>query len=73
MIYGPGQFPQKYPKLVYGDGDGTVNKRSLEGCIYWSSLQKQKVFHQVFPKADHMTILRDERVMDYISQLMKKL
>ncbi|VVC25828.1 Lecithin:cholesterol/phospholipid:diacylglycerol acyltransferase,Alpha/Beta hydrolase fold [Cinara cedri] len=73
MIYGPNQFPYKYPKLVYGNGDGTVNLRSLEGCNYWRSMQKQKVFHQVFPNADHMTILRDERVMDYIAQLLKKL
>jgi len=73
MIYGPGKFPLKYPKLQYGNGDGTVNSRSLEGCNYWSSMQKQKVFHQVFPNADHMTILRDERVMDYIAQLMEKL
>ncbi|XP_022160151.1 group XV phospholipase A2-like isoform X1 [Myzus persicae] len=73
MIFGPGKFPLKYPKLQYGNGDGTVNSRSLEGCSYWSTMQKQKVFHQVFPNADHMTILRDERVMDYISQLMEKL
>lgn len=73
MIFGPNTFPLKYPKLIYGNGDGTVNSRSLEGCNYWSKMQNQKVFHQVFPNADHMAILRDERVMDYISQLMEKL
>lgn len=73
MIFGPGKFPLEYPKIQYGNGDGTVNSRSLEGCNYWASMQKQKVFHQVFPNADHMTILKDERVMDYIAQLMEKL
>lgn len=73
MIFGPGHFPLKYPKLQYGNGDGTVNSRSLEGCVHWTAMQKQKVYHQVFPNADHMKILRDERVMDYIAQLMEKL
>ncbi|XP_050529312.1 phospholipase A2 group XV-like isoform X2 [Daktulosphaira vitifoliae] len=73
MIYGPGNFPNKYPSIQYGDGDGTVNLRSLQGCSLWSTMQKQKVYHQVFPNADHMSILRDERVMDYIVQLMDKL
>lgn len=73
MIYGAKSFPLKYPKLQYGNGDGTVNSKSLEACNYWSTMQKEKVFHQVFPNADHMTILRDERVMDYIAQLMEKL
>lgn len=73
MVYGPGKFPLKNPKFKYGNGDGTVNARSLVGCTYWTSMQKENVFHQVFPNADHMSILRDERVMDYISQLMEKL
>ncbi|XP_050425580.1 phospholipase A2 group XV-like [Adelges cooleyi] len=73
LVYGPGKFPDKYPDIKYGNGDGTVNMRSLEGCVYWATMQKQKVYHQVFPGADHMTILHDERVMDYISQLMEKL
>jgi len=73
MIFKAGKFPLKYPKLEYGNGDGTVNSRSLEGCVRWADMQKQKVVHQVFPNADHMTILRDERVMDYIAQLMEKL
>lgn len=73
MIFEPGKYPFKNPKFQYGNGDGTVNIRSLLGCIHWSTMQKQKVFHQIFPNADHMTILRDDRVMDYISQLMDKL
>jgi len=73
MVYEAGKFPQKYPKLLYGNGDGTVNSRSLEGCIHWTKMQKQKVIHQAFPNVDHMTILKDERVLDYIAQLMEKL
>ena len=31
-----GEFPDKQPTVTYGDGDGIVNKRSLEACNNWS-------------------------------------
>ena len=31
-----GEFPDKQPTVTYGDGDGIVNKRSLEACNEWS-------------------------------------
>ena len=33
-----GEFPDKQPTVTYGDGDGIVNKRSLEldACNKWS-------------------------------------
>lgn len=57
LIFKPGKFPDGYPTFVYGDGDGTVNKRSLEGCLHWVGQQKQKIYHQTFPK-----VSRSERV-----------
>lgn len=68
LLYKKGGFPG-YPKFVYGDGDGTVNKRSLEGCTHWSSVQKQPVYHQTFPDMDHMQVLSDSRVIEYIRKL----
>ena len=47
-----------YPTLIYGDGDGTVNLRSLEGCQHWQNLQKQKVFYEPLKNVDHLAILR---------------
>lgn len=70
MKFGPGRF--KDPKIDYGDGDGTVNIRSLMGCTKWATTQTQDVYHQVFSDADHMKILRDERVLEYIVQLMER-
>ena len=29
-------FPDK-PTLIYGNGDGTVNDRSLRGCLRWNA------------------------------------
>lgn len=71
LMYKPGDFPQNYPILVKGDGDGTVNRRSLESCNYWQNSQKQKVHHQAFLHIDHMSILKDVNVINYILQIVK--
>lgn len=61
----------EYPKLVLGDGDGTVNSRSLEGCLHWQGKQKQKIYHEEFAAVDHMSILRDDNILSYISNVLK--
>lgn len=70
-MYKKGKFPEGYPDFIYGDGDGTVNKRSLEGCLYWKGNQEKPIYHQTFPEMDHMDVLRDKRVLDYVAQLFK--
>ncbi|XP_054282894.1 phospholipase A2 group XV-like [Macrosteles quadrilineatus] len=69
LVYKKGKFPEGSPSFVFGDGDGTVNKRSLEGCLHWKGNQKQPVYHQTFPNMDHMDVLSDDRIIDYISKL----
>lgn len=71
LYYKPGTWLDGYPTLIYGDGDGTVNKRSLEGCLHWRPLQKQKVFTKELPNVDHLKILHDKTVLNYISDLVK--
>ncbi|KAH0534846.1 phospholipase A2 group XV-like [Cotesia glomerata] len=66
LYYKPGVTLDSYPQLILGDGDGTVNLRSLEGCLYWKTKQKQKIYHQTFAGVDHMEILRNQHVLDYI-------
>lgn len=58
------------PTLVFGDGDGTVNRRSLEACRHWSSQQKQPIYLREFPGADHMSILADLSVLDSIVKVL---
>lgn len=70
LYYKPGTWLSDYPTLVYGDGDGTVNRRSLEGCLHWQNLQKQKVHSLLLPKVDHMAILHDKNVLKYITDLV---
>lgn len=70
LYYKPGTWLSDYPTLIYGDGDGTVNRRSLEGCLHWQNLQKQKIHGLALPKVDHMEILHDKNVLKYIADLV---
>ncbi|XP_014282231.1 lysosomal phospholipase A and acyltransferase [Halyomorpha halys] len=65
LIYKSNKFPDQ-PLFVYEDGDGTVNIRSLEVCKDWLTKQKQEVHTQGFDGSDHMAILKDVRVINYI-------
>jgi len=60
------------PSLVTDDGDGTVNVRSLRGCLRWSSKQSAAVHHQEFTGApgEHLSLLNNPDVMSYIAQHM---
>jgi len=65
-------FPSD-PDLVKGDGDGTVNIRSLEGCLKWRGQQPQPVHHQVFEKMNHLDMLRQEEPAQNVADIIAKL
>ena len=71
FIFPPGTFPDTYPIVKNGNGDGTVNMRSLLGCLQWKKTQKQPLKHVVIPKAEHMDILRSSQVSKYIINVLK--
>lgn len=71
LYYKPGTSIDGYPELITGDGDGTVNLRSLEGCLYWQNKQKEKIYHQGFPGVNHMNILRNIDVLNYVKNVLK--
>ena len=66
-------FPGSSPSIEKGDGDGTVNIRSLLGCTGWEGKQKQKFHHHVFPKLDHLQILRDDQVAEFVKSIVQGL
>jgi len=72
LDYTMGNFPDAKPRVVYGDGDGTVNLLSLQACIGWSSKQKEPLYYKNFTAVDHMTILSDKNVLDYIGEALSK-
>ncbi|XP_023333809.1 group XV phospholipase A2 [Eurytemora carolleeae] len=71
LIYKKGEFPGSDPSTILkGNGDGTVNYRSLIGCTRWADQQKQRVTHHEFPGVDHLQILREEEPAAFISNLI---
>lgn len=62
-------IPSSSPTLTYGPGDGTVNLRSLEGCLSWQGKQPQKVYSHTFQGVNHMAIISNPDVIAYINSL----
>jgi len=62
----------KSPSVIADDGDGTVNLRSLHGCLRWSGKQSAKVYHQEFngTYAEHLQMLKNPGVMAYIAKVV---
>jgi len=59
------------PVLVTGDGDGTVNLRSLRRCTQWASQQAQPVHATELPNVDHYyAILSQPDVVEKIVQII---
>jgi lysophospholipase-3 len=69
FVYTDAQWPDSQPQVVYGDGDGTVNLRSLRGYQRWYGKQDQKIFSKEVSGADHLQILRHQDVLDYLVKL----
>ena len=60
------------PTVINDNGDGTVNMRSLHGCLRWSGKQSVSVHHQEFKGyyAEHLEILKNPDVMAYIAKVV---
>lgn len=71
LEYKAGKFPDHPPKINFGDGDSTVNTRSLAGCLKWreNELQKQPVHYMNLTGVDHMSVMTDSRILNYIIDL----
>lgn len=65
-----GEFPDRQPEVVYGDGDGTVSLRSLEACGTFSQQQDYGVTLKGYHSVDHEGILSDTNVLNYIKSVL---
>ena len=70
FIYSASQWPDLQPSVVYGDGDGTVNLRSLFGFKRWFGKQDEKIFVKELKGIDHLAILKNQEAIDYIINLI---
>jgi len=66
------KFPDTQPTVRYGDGDGTVNLRSLHGFKRWIGKQKQPIYNKELQGLDHIAILKSPVIAEYILELLKK-
>ena len=73
FVYGTDEFPDTFPKTLFGDGDGTVNIRSLQACHSFVGKQKQPVVIKSFSNAEHMGIIGDERLIEYVKNLISSM
>ncbi|GBP70031.1 Group XV phospholipase A2 [Eumeta japonica] len=78
LVYKPGTWLDGYPTLALGNGDGTVNLRSLSACEHWRKRRGWTTLNKGYsiktlplPNAEHLKILHDQRVIDYIVTVMK--
>ena len=68
-VYGDG-FPNTQPiKVIYGDGDGVVNKPSLEVCLQWAN-SSYPFNSSVIPGRDHLNITNDKLVQQAIGRIV---
>lgn len=72
LDYEVGDFPDTKPRVTYGDGDGTVNLISLQACVGWTARQKQPVYYKNFTAIDHMTVLTDPKVINFVTEALTK-
>jgi lysophospholipase-3 len=70
LVYDKSTWFDSQPHIIPDNGDGTVNIRSLRGCLSWQNQQKQPVFHKEFPQVEHMAILQDANIIQYLKQVL---
>ncbi|KPJ04760.1 Group XV phospholipase A2 [Papilio xuthus] len=76
LVYKPGSWLDGAPQLAGGDGDGTVNLRSLEACARWGKAAgarnaRRPVKLVPLSGAEHLRILHDPRALQYILTVLQ--
>ncbi len=82
------QFPDSQPYITWGDGDATVNARSLRACRRFASMQREPVhFLKCFDrrlfdaqvreapiaKADHLQMLHSTQLVSLVRDYLANL
>lgn len=71
LYYKPGTSIDGYPEFINGDGDGTVNLRSLKACLNWQKKQTHEIYHKEFDGVNHMDILKHIGILNYIKSVLQ--
>jgi lysophospholipase-3 len=71
LVFGAEGFDAGPVKVVYGDGDGTVNLASLLGPVKaWSDSPAQIIEVVELPKVSHSGILKDKSALEQIVRIV---
>ncbi|XP_074058152.1 lysosomal phospholipase A and acyltransferase isoform X2 [Macrotis lagotis] len=63
-------FPDRDPKIFYGDGDGTVNVESSLHCLKWVKQQKQEVTLLELKGTEHIQMLSSDTALSYLKNVL---
>ncbi|XP_072135527.1 lysosomal phospholipase A and acyltransferase isoform X2 [Mobula birostris] len=63
-------FPDQDPKVVNGEGDGTVNLVSALKCKEWMGKQEGKVYMKELPGNEHVDMLSNLSTISYIKRVL---
>lgn len=69
-VYEADSFPDGDPEMVVGDGDGTVNRASMEVCTRWTRSQSQPIEVVRRKGAGHLEILNDKETIHLIGAML---
>ena len=69
LVY-KGEFPDSFPSVITGNGDGMVNDVSLQACSVWKQAQSHKVNVLSFPGIDHLEIVTNSVVLQTILDIV---
>lgn len=69
LEYKSEKFPNQNPTIKFGDGDSTVNTRSLAGCLRWQQEAGHEFKYMNISGVDHMSVMTDARVLAHVLQL----
>ncbi|KAK2183869.1 hypothetical protein NP493_293g01023 [Ridgeia piscesae] len=74
LVYGEGEFPDMQPETKMGDGDGTVNLRSLRYCRRWHDGHNSKTvfYSEELPNTGHHRILDHKRILDVMQMIFER-
>lgn len=70
FIYGENDFPDNSPKVVLGEGDGTVNLESLQLCAVFKGQQQENVTVHEIVGADHNGVIGHNETLEWVNSLI---
>ena len=72
FVYSNSEFPDEQPKTIFGDGDGTVNIKSLMACGRWKGEQSHSVTLKSYYGVEHVQMIKEPSVISYVDAVVYK-